>query len=124
MDIVEFFEATLPRRGVLQLAVLRDGKLKHIAFDDFQEMARRAVFEDSVGNTVYHACASYLDKGSRTQTNALAMRALWVDIDVGKANDRNSYDSRKEALAEIKSAVRQLGLKPPMLVSSGSGFHL
>jgi hypothetical protein len=142
MDTSSFLRLVVPDDGVKFLAEWlpnpdhpRGGVFIHHPFVDIDDMADKATQLDSKGRNVYFACASFNEviykqtpKGKeypagRTQDNALLAKALWLDIDVGKANDANSYDTREQAMEDIKKFVRETGLPTPMIVSSGNGFH-
>lgn len=142
MDIQSFFSLLLADEGTKFLAEWvplpdhkRGGIFKHYAFDHITDMVSKAKSLSTSNKNVYFACATYKEaitkttpKGKdyiagRTQDNALGAKALWLDIDVGKANDNNSYSTQAEALAAIKLLCTKTGLHTPMLVSSGNGFH-
>lgn len=142
MDILSFFRLLLPDEGIKFLAEWvpleghkRGGIFKHYGFTDLEDMASKALSLSASQKNIYYACAGYKEaitkvtpKGfeyiaGRTQDNAFQARALWLDIDVGKANDLNSYATQKEASEAIKNLCEKTGLHRPMVVSSGNGFH-
>jgi hypothetical protein len=56
----------------------------------------------------------------RVQANVRALRALWVDVDVGKGG----YNDQHEALQGLQQFCKGTHVPPPsLLVSSGSGLH-
>ena len=58
----------------------------------------------------------------RTHDNALAAKALWLDIDVGEGK---GYTTRAEALADLKTFCEKSSLPCPWVVASGAtGVHL
>jgi hypothetical protein len=142
MDLQSFLRLLLPADGVKFLAEWvsipdhkRGGVFNHYPFENLDDMASKAEQLSARNRNVYFACASYKEviwkqNGSgrnyatgRTQDNAMGAQALWLDIDVGKANDTNSYKTQKEASEDIKKLCTLTGLHRPMVVSSGNGFH-
>lgn len=97
-----------------------------------EELTDVLLTNDKQGRTVYHACASYRDpKGiwnerkqkweARTQANALAASAFWLDIDAGRAGAPfPSAGAAAEAVVDFCSRVL---LPRPLFVGSGSGLH-
>ena len=60
----------------------------------------------------------------RLAENAVALKALWLDLDV-KGADLNSYTTPKEAVTALGNFIKASGMpKPSMVVSSGGGFHV
>jgi hypothetical protein len=107
------------------------------AFQDVTEMASYAVWSSGKKNCVYFCCASQLRaevtdrvnqrgapqfKAIRSAANARAMKALWMDIDIGKPG---AYESVGEAVSEIASFCEHTAIpKPTIIVASGSGVHV
>lgn len=139
MSTAAFLRSVLPDAGVKFLVELIsvDNKVipKHTAFEDIDAMASKALELSSKGKNVYFACAEYaeikyktLASGRQIQVrggkdNAVGAKSLWLDVDVGKANDANSYNTRAEAQDAIKSLIKTYSLPAPTIVSSGNGFH-
>lgn len=74
------------------------------------------------GMNVYYAQAVFADSSAgRKQANVARLRALWADIDVGKAN--NSYATREEAVQGIVNFTKASGLTPTWVTSSGKGLY-
>jgi hypothetical protein len=59
----------------------------------------------------------------RTQANALSIKSFFLDLDVD-ANDENKFDSKEQALVELRAFVQKVGLPRPMIVDSGGGIHV
>lgn len=63
-------------------------------------------------------------KAVRLAANALAVKSIWVDIDVGP-DDPKKYATVEEALAAILLFQKTVGLPPPSaIVFSGGGLHV
>lgn len=81
------------------------------------------------GFDTYFALAAFGDQRNtrggiaRTQSNASALRALWLDVDVGKTAVE-SYETQDGALAALRGFVAAAGLPDPLVVSSGYGGHV
>jgi hypothetical protein len=142
MDLQSFLRLLLPADGVKFLAEWvsipdhkRGGVFNHYPFENLDDMASKAQHLSARNKNIYFACAAYNEviwkegkngkkyATGRTQDNALGAQALWLDIDVGKSNDTNSYKTQKEASEDIKKLCTLTGLHRPMVISSGNGFH-
>jgi hypothetical protein len=123
---VPFLSKILPRTGVYVLAEFRNG-LKyapiHHFFNTVEEL-EAAIKYDATGVNVFHACATYKTDANRKQENAGWFRAMFLDVDVGKANDAKSFATPKEAVASTLTTCQTLGLPAPMIVQSGMGIHV
>jgi len=140
MDTATFLKTILPTRGVIFVAKIkrRPGHPKgdqtiQYPVADADEAADKALELNSKypADNVYYAMASYKEviykkagdfeyASGRTQSNALNVKSLWLDWDVGK---EGAYATREEALAGIKQYVTETGLPTPVIVSSGYGIH-
>jgi Virulence-associated protein E len=76
---------------------------------------------DRDGHAVYHACAVFKDNSGRKQSNASGAKSLWLDLDVGRDTP---YKTSQEALDALADFCRTARLPPPLVVASGSGFHV
>lgn len=146
MDTATFLRALLPATGVYFVTEWRKrpkhprgGVMLHHPVGDIDDAADKALELDRAGNhNVYFAMASYkevryktttTEKGEftfpvgRTQDNVARVKCLWMDWDVGKDDEANSYNTRDEALTALKSYLAATGLPLPMIVSSGYGLH-
>ena len=92
-------------------------------FETVDELADTLLFHDAQGRTVYHACASYINPRlpkPRTQANAKAARALWLEADAGPGKP---HATAAEAAHATLTFARAVGLPDPVLVGSGRGVH-
>lgn len=140
VDEVSFLQATVPSDGVKFITEWlpkqehpRGGVMIHHACGTHAEMLERAKEVDARGRNAYFALASfkeveYKTKGNftytvgRRQGNVLWLKALWMDLDVGKSTP-DSYDSQVAAASALKTYVNATGLPNPMIISSGYGLH-
>ena len=61
----------------------------------------------------------------RTATNAVAVRAFYLDIDVGAGHVKSGYSDAKAAAPAVAKFTKITGLVPNFIVSTGSGgMHL
>jgi hypothetical protein len=66
-------------------------------------------------------------KATRSQDNAVKLKALFIDIDLvdGKADKTKGYDTPQELVTALGNFLKATGLpKPTVMVSTGGGFHL
>lgn len=143
MDIETFLRAVLPDSGYKMSCRIRPRQGKkpagiHTPFIAFDEFATHLSQSDLTytNDNIYFATASYrevrrttkqLSDGrdftfvaGRTQDNVQAVKALWMDLDVGKPG---AYETQKEAGAHLMAYCRAVGLPKPIVVNSGYGVH-
>ena len=64
-----------------------------------------------------------LNRGHRDRKNALALQALWFDIDVDPKNPKK-YRTISEAIAALFRFCAALGLpRPAFIIVTGGGIH-
>jgi len=68
----------------------------------------------------YHACSKYLYPKGREGKDVVAVRSLWLDIDIRDKPD--CYHTREEALKELTKLESIYGQS--LIVWSGSGLHV
>lgn len=145
MDTSTFLRTILPSTGVLFVARIHrldNGETRtiHRPVGDSDEAADMvlALNRKHQKDNIYYAMASYKEvefktilkkdgteftyPAGRKQSNALAVRCLWQDWDVGK-NNPNSYATIEEAKRALVAYNKAVGLPTPIVVSSGYGLH-
>ena len=100
--------------------------------DDFISLAEWAKNHPSICKDIYFCLSLQSSVGSvvngkttakRSKANALALKAVWLDIDV-KAPPKG-YETLQGALAAVKQFIDELKLpQPSALVGSGGGVHV
>lgn len=140
MQIREFLTAVTPGRGiVLARRVQRTAKdtkrtywtMVHEYHDDIASVVARLRSAGALRD-LYFALAGFEQgfhdnpetgkKQVRVRTNVQALKALWLDIDVGKAD---GYQTATEALRALQGFVKRTGIPGPSIaVHSGNGLHL
>ena len=125
---LSFLNAILPDEGVRVAAYFdgskdANGKLicKHSYHASNEELCNAILLMDQRGYAVYHACSTYLERGSRKGDNVHSAQALWLDIDAGRGKP---YGSAHEAWEACRAFVVAAGLPSPLYVGSGSGLHV
>lgn len=102
-----------------------------------QEAASAVEWALKTGKDIYACLSSQRDaqetisqrnrkyyKPVRLAENAVALKALWADIDV-KQDSPKGYNSMDELIAALGTFLKATGLpKPSMIVGSGGGVHL
>jgi len=127
MNTRDFFAKILPTQGIYVLSMLGGEKPFQRGYHTIDHLTAAADQFDQRGDvSVYHCCGSVAEikKGMRREENMLAYRAIWADIDVGKDNDKNSYDTIEAAARAVNTALKTIGLPKPLIVKSGMGLHL
>jgi hypothetical protein len=115
-----FLRHILPTEGYYCCATFKGGHCEQYFTPSIDALVERILVEDANGNTVYHACATYLSPGRRTQDNARCARGLWLDIDAG---DGKPYADVDQAAHAVSAFARIANLNDPTCVESGSGLH-
>lgn len=116
-EAAAFLRAILPRTGLYCCFVAGRG---HFWAESVEALARIILGQDGLGQTVYHACASFETRESRKASNVAFLRALWLDIDAGEGKP---YADREEALTALRGFSETATLPAPWVVSSGNGLH-
>lgn len=95
------------------------GGTRNSFFNTVEEL-RQFIFDHCYEN-VYHACSTYCVQGSRKQENVKYIRALWLDIDIGR---KGGYDTVIEAIEAVRSFCKRIRIPNPMVILTGGGLHL
>lgn len=119
--LVEFFRAIWPSTGWYCIAVKTPRGMHHEFFQTTEDAAAFALAADDRGLEVYHACASYQERGSRKAANVHRVKAFWMDIDVGPGK---GYADARLAYEAVGRFCVDAGLPSPGYVFSGGGWHL
>lgn len=124
--VIDFFNSVLPPEGLgYRVGAAFTGGLKapprQAFFGTNQDLANAASKISNAGVNFYHACATYKEKGRRTATNVVAVKSLWVDLDVGP---NKPYATQREAAAAYERFRIAVGLPESWVVSSGGGVHM
>lgn len=85
------------------------------------ELAAQNIRTLDASDTVYHACASFREPTNRKGENALAVRSLWMDLDVG--DDPKKFSTLQVAAADLHTFLKKTLLPVPLIIASGGGLH-
>ena len=123
---LNFLRKVIPNEGVLLITQIINGKVLNIPCDGFDAMGENLRRGDLSGVDVYHACASFEDGTNRTACNAKFHKALFLDLDCGedKAERKQGYVTKRDALNALKAFCKSVGLPQPIIVDSGGGIHV
>lgn len=123
MQIIDFLSAVLPPHGngFYCTAEFTSRKKEHIFVETLQELADAGAKLDRSGRDAYFALSTYATGDSRTAANAVNIRSLFADLDVGDSGTK--YSDIKSAVAGIGAWCDSTGLPIPILVKSGYGVH-
>lgn len=138
--LVQFFGDVLPSAGVYIVAVpatTSDGRpyFKHFYGNSRAWVSECAQYLDANrGLNTFFALATFREDGERDdrgrikrlQANAQAVRAFWLDIDVGesKPGKPEKYATQREAAEAVMQFTAKLGLPQPYIIRSGGGIHV
>lgn len=140
--ILNFLQSVLPASAKYFCAVAvdpRTGRLAQRAVTSHEELATVVGKAAAKGYDAFFALSGFqqgwhddpggrLDKNDavkkvfRTQANAYAMRALWLDLDVGA--DPKKYPSQSAAVTGLMEFCSRTGMPQPYIVNSGGGIHV
>ena len=127
MQPLEFLAAVLPSSGVYCAAEFTSKK-EHVFVDTIDELLAAANRMSSNKDDAYFALAAFKEKGNRKADNARAMKALFLDLDIGESKEgKPKYDTKDHAAESFKNFMVQTGmgeLGQPFIVNSGGGFHI
>lgn len=140
---LQFLQAILPVAN-FYVGAVNDNEGKYLkdqkVFRSIPELANYLDQMRSMGWCTYYACSGFeqtwhedpmgqlnakgnIKKVVRTQRNAVAQKAFWLDIDI-KPDDSGSYSTLQEAGDALVSFVKALSLPSPTIVCSGGGLHV
>lgn len=116
-----FLHHILPTEGY-KVAVEFSGKrVSQKFFTSIDALAAHILQQNTLGKTVYHACASFKTSDNRKQDNAFRAKSFWLDIDCGAGKPYADPAAGAEAVA---SFCRACALPIPTYVASGYGLHV
>ena len=130
MPEFDLLDAVHPPEG--RFCVVGIGKYVDQRFVDTREELD-AIAEDFVkrGVNAFYGCAKFGPLNNRKHENAKYIKALWLDIDCGEEKakpDENGrikgYIDQATGLAELQRFCTTVGLRRPILVNSGNGWHV
>ena len=117
MNTLEFLRAVWPTEGWYCLVIFHEDSIRHYWYNTIEGATSAATKFDERGITVYHACASYKEKGSRKGANVLSVGSAWIDLDVG--DGENKFPTQEAAAAALKKFTQAHALPRPLVVASG-----
>ena len=118
---LEFLQAILADEGLKVAAHIQPGYgPRHFYCKSIEELAKTIAHCDTLGGNVYHACATYVQSGSREAANVAKIKALWLDIDVAP---KSSYRDAEHAAEAVVAFCNHYELPVPLFVASGRGLH-
>ena len=128
MQPLEFLAAVLPTSGVYCAAEFTSKKKEHVFVDTIDELLVAANKLSSEKKDAYFGLAAFKEKGNRLADNARAMKALFLDLDIGESTStKKKYDSKDQAAEDFKNFMVKTGmgqLGQPFIINSGGGFHI
>lgn len=120
---LNFLDWVLPTAGLRVGFRARDKRNEFFATS--AELSEWLLTQDALGETVYHACATYKvaqgDGRGRKASNVLSLKSFWLDVDAGEEKD--AYSDAAEAAEAVVNFSRAANLPVPVFVGSGLGLH-
>lgn len=118
-----FLDAVLPSTG-RYCAVAIDDKRKQIKrqifVDSIDELESQVQEFDSQGYGSFFALANFDQEDTRKADNALTLRSVFLDLDVGP---NKPYQQIFDAAQALRAFIDAAGLPDPVIVNSGGGVH-
>lgn len=124
MDLMQFYELLLPPSG--NYALWEKATKRHYWCTD---IARLAAATANVQDRPdwYFATASFTER-RRTQDAVEAKKCLYLDIDAGpakfKKDPKGVYETNADARRALAEFIKATGLRPSLVLHSGSGLHV
>ena len=118
----EFIKAVTASGGYYAVVGMSKGKLREQKFVETLDEVEAKVTEFASKNwDIFFGLAKYGTPDERTQANAMAVKAFWLDLDCG---DAKAYPTKEDAIADLGRFCKELKLPKPTIVSSGNGIHV
>lgn len=120
----KFLRLLWPVAGRKAIVAIKNKVVTHHWFDpsNTADAAAKALDLVAAGNDVYYALAGFASD-ERRQALVSAVKALWIDIDVGAA-DPNKYPTATAAASALAEFIAATALPHPIVVTSGYGLHV
>lgn len=118
-----FLETVLPSQGTYCVVAIDDAskEIKRQVFHrSLQELEETATGFDTRKLGTFIALASFDDTQTRKAANALFLRSVFLDLDVGPTK---KYPDLISAAQALNTFVDTNGLPQPIVVGSGGGVH-
>lgn len=141
-DMISFLRLVLPTAPYYAAVVAEPETKKYTqrAIGSVDLLANVLLTASNDGKNAFFGCAGFgqswhddpdgrknldgsIKKVFRTQVNAHAMRAFWLDLDVEAGNEKK-YDTQAAAAQDLARFVKLIGLPTPLIVNSGGGLHV
>jgi len=122
MQVQDFLSTVLPQssEGYYCAVELTTNRREHKFVQTVEELVDAVRAFDDAGKETYFALASFATGASRTAANAVALRALFADLDCGEGKP---YADAAGAVGAVGEWLAATGFPKPYMVSSGYGIH-
>jgi hypothetical protein len=119
--VTQFYEAVLPPTGKYCAVGILHKRVVQTFHDTIPELIQRGEALKNEGLNAYFALATFNDPtAGRKATNAVDLRALFLDIDCGY---QKPYADKIEGSQALRAFIDKRQLPEPVVVDSGRGLH-
>ena len=123
----QFFSSilpSLPEGGCYYITGLSQDKRPQIVpCPSIEQLLYQTDKLEEEGYNIFVGLGAYASaEDGKKKANVARLRALWCDIDVGKADSK--YASQRDAVAAVVAFSKETGLIPTYINSSGKGLHV
>lgn len=121
MDNFDLLTAVQPEQGWYAVVGIKGESKQQELVETREEFDEWVEHFQRTKRNVFFGVAKYKDDSSRKKSNVLAAKAFWLDIDCGPGKE---YPSQGDALDDLRTFCKTVGLPKPTLVNSGRGVHV
>ncbi len=137
MYLEQFLNVVLPSAGYRCIATPNTNGFgfAHHVLDNNSQAAKRAGWISNQGRDAFFALGSLREhhvlgkradgvekKQYRVKSNILALKSLWLDLDVGEGDKK--YATKEDAISHLYEFLNTFQLPTPIIVESGYGAHV
>lgn len=121
---LNFLQSILPPDGVYVAVAIDEGKTRQTFHESVEDLNERLDTLRDTHVNAYFALASFNTDSSRTADNVKHLRCFYLDLDCGVDPEGKKHETQADALAALKTFVKEMQLPKPTVVNSGRGIHV
>lgn len=116
-------ESVVPPFGRYCLVKINSG-VRQQFFDSVDDLVAAGLAASVDGQNAYYAMASFGESEKREQSNVIALKSFWLDVDCKDKDPSKDYANKEEGITAIKDFVKAFGFPRPTILDSGNGWHV